>query len=322
DPSVIVGTRVNRWNSNARVGKSQWLIFEADEYREAFLNLNPYGLIITSIDYDHPDYYPTKSSYYRAFKRLISKVDKRGFVIGFGDDVEVRAALKFAKAKKLKTLSYGFLKRNDLCLSDKGVFRAKQVFHALFHKKKTSKGSLLFAGKHNILNAGAALLAANMLKVSMPRALRALSTFPGTARRFEVLKTYKNQSKLIDDYAHHPNEIKASLQGARALYPRHRLIAVFQPHMFSRTKILLEDFAKAFSEADEVVIMEIYPSAREKKRDFKVSSKNLVAAIRQYHRKVSLQKSRAGAKQKVLKELKQGKTIGLLLGAGDLNYLI
>ncbi|MEZ4156678.1 MAG: UDP-N-acetylmuramate--L-alanine ligase [Candidatus Paceibacterota bacterium] len=283
-PSVLVGTRVRKWESSGRVGRSKYLVVEADEYREAFLNYKPYGVIVTNIDYDHPDYYKTKASYYRAFKRLISNVDKDGFVVGFGDDMQVASLLKFAQGLKLRVGRYGYLGKDDLVLSDDGVFAGKQMFHTVFHAQKRA-GKLSFVGKHMIANAGAAILAGEFIRANRKGLYDGIATFPGTARRFEYLKKTKNEV-LIDDYAHHPSEIRATLAGARALYPEKKICAIFQPHMFSRTEKLLADFSKAFIDADTVGIMHVYASAREARGD--VSSKDLVFGITKQHKDVRL----------------------------------
>ncbi|PIR88750.1 MAG: UDP-N-acetylmuramate--L-alanine ligase [Candidatus Harrisonbacteria bacterium CG10_big_fil_rev_8_21_14_0_10_44_23] len=326
DPTVIAGTRINAWKANARVGKSNLLILEADEYREAFLNYSPNVLIITSIDYDHPDYYKTPALYYRAFKKMVDRVEKGGVVIGFGDDVEVANLLSYAKGKKLKTVKYGFSKRSDLVLENEGVFhdkhirqaQCKQLFHGLFNKGKKLRGVLKFPGKHQIANAGAVLATAKSLKWPVYRTLDALKEFSGTARRFEVLRKYKNGAIVIDDYAHHPTAIKKTLEAARSLYPKKKIIAIFQPHMFSRTEALLEDFATAFSDADEVGIMEIYASAREKSG--KVSGRTLTAHAKEHHRFVNYLKNSAEAKKFLNLATKKDAAV-LLMGAGDVYKL-
>lgn len=316
DPTVVVGSRVNGWGANARVGTSKALVLEADEYREAFLQYSLFGAIITSIDYDHPDYFKTPASYTRAFSRLLSVIDPKGFMVVCGDDSEVRALGERAARKKLDVVSYGFAPSNSIVLRDGGVVKQKQVFHISFNGKQY-KGTIPFAGKQYVLNTGAAFGVAMLLGITPEKALAAISSFPGTARRLEVIRKNK-QCTIIDDYAHHPTAIHITLEGVRALYPKKKIVAVFQPHMFSRTEALLEPFAKSFGFADEVGIMEIYASARETSGP--VSGRDLAARTKFYHRRVTYLPTMEAGKQYVKRRAKNG-TIIVLMGAGNVNEL-
>ncbi|MDP3880914.1 MAG: UDP-N-acetylmuramate--L-alanine ligase [bacterium] len=311
-PSAVIGTRVNGWESNGRVGKGEYLVVEADEYREAFLNYSPYGLIITNIDYDHPDYYKGEAAYNRAFKRIASKVDKHGFVVGFGDDPKVAAILSHARNKGLRTASYGFLKRNTLVLNKGKLRSGAQHFTATLHGKKL-KGKIAFPGKHYIENAGAVLACSSFLDADSDDLLKGIASFKGTARRFEIL--HRKPALIIDDYAHHPSEIKATLMGTRELYPKKNIVVIFQPHMFSRTESLMDKFARAFELADEVGIMEIFSSARESKGN--VSSKDLVRALNEHHSRVRYLKDHKVAKQFLNFMKNRSNNVVLLMGAGD-----
>jgi UDP-N-acetylmuramate--alanine ligase len=316
DPTVIVGSRVNGWGTNARVGTSRAMVLEADEYREAFLQYSLYGAIITSIDYDHPDYFKSPAQYVRAFKRLISVIQKKGFLVVCGDDGEARAVGEYAAKKKHDVLTYGFAPSNAVVLSDGGIAKQQQVFHVLYNCKRY-RGTIPFAGKQYVLNSGAAFAVAVLLGVSPEKAIAAMATFPGTARRLETVRKEKDYV-IIDDYAHHPTAIAITLEGVRALYPKHRIVAVFQPHMFSRTPALLEPFAKSFAAADEVGIMEIYPSARETTGP--VNGRDLAARTKFYHHRVTylptLEEGRAYVKQRA-----KNKTIIVLMGAGNVGEI-
>lgn len=314
-PSAVIGTKVKGWESNGRVGKGEYLVVEADEYREAFLNYKPYGLIITNIDYDHPDYYKGEAEYHRAFKKIVTKVDKEGFVVGFGDDPKVAAILRHARAKGIRTASYGFLKNNILILS-KGKFAGFQKFTATFHGKRL-KGKIAFPGKHYVENAGAVLACSRFLDIDTGDLLEGISSFKGTARRFDILQ--KRPAIVIDDYAHHPSEIKATLMGVKDFYPKKNIVVIFQPHMFSRTESFMDKFARSFELADEVGIMEIYSSAREARGS--VSSKDLVRALNEHHNRVRHLKDHKAAGQFLNFMKKRSNNVVLLMGAGNVNNI-
>ena len=260
DPTAIIGSRVNKWGANARVGKSSTLVIEADEYREAFLKYAYKGAIITSIDYDHPDYFKTPAKYTEAFLKFTKRIPRNGFMALCGDDKQVSQLGIYVRTKKVRTLTYGFGDENDAIVVDDGVKRQTQLFTVLFSGKKF-KGRIPFVGKQYVLNSGAVFSVAMLIGLDPEAVLAGIASFPGTARRLETIKKGKDYL-IIDDYAHHPTAIDITLEGVRAMYPKRRIVAVFQPHMFSRTQALIEQFARSFKSADEVGVMEIYPSAR------------------------------------------------------------
>jgi UDP-N-acetylmuramate--alanine ligase len=320
DPNVIVGTKVNGWESNARSGKSEYLIVEADEYREAFLNYRPFGAIITSIDYDHPDYFKTPDAYYKSFEKFADNIDPKGFLIGCGDDDRVKQICLVAKKRGIKALTYGFDPKNDVFVADKGIAKQKQMFHIMFSDKHFGLTGVSFPGKQYILNSAAALATARLLGADRLKEVEAIKTFPGTARRLEVVKkaTKSQPAIIIDDYAHHPTAIRITLEGICKLYSDRKIVAIFQPHMFSRTAALLDEFAKSFSVADEVGLMEIYPSARETSGP--VSGKDLAEKAKQYHEHVTYLKDIEAGKHFVKRFLDK-KVVIVLMGAGDVNSI-
>jgi len=330
NPNVVVGTKVHGWESNARTGSGPHLIVEADEYREAFLNYKPYGVIVTSIDYDHPDYFKTPAQYASAFKKLIDTVDPKGFAVIEGDHEETRALAAYAIARGLKTLTYGFSVENKMCrLFDDGCGsvvssvkarttnkNVSQLFRILFYGKEVA-GSSPFPGAQYVLNSGAAIAAAVMCGTSVESATEAVATFPGTARRFEIVKQ-TGEYTIIDDYAHHPTAISITLEGVKRLYPDKKITVVFQPHMFSRTEALLDMFAGCFTHADEVGIMEIYPSARETSGP--VSGKDLADVVMLKHAHTTYIQTMADGKEFVRRAAALGGVI-VLMGAGNVNEL-
>jgi UDP-N-acetylmuramate--alanine ligase len=320
DPNVIVGTKVNKWESNARVGKGPHLIVEADEYREAFLNYEPDGAIVTSIDYDHPDYFKTPESYTQAFYKLVDKIKEGGWLVVCGDHEETRALAQYGQKRGLRVLTYGFEAGNKMCrLEDggviqKGIFkkRAQQAFSCTFYGKEIA-GAIPFPGKQYVLNAGASVASAVLAGASVEEAMRALADFPGTARRLQTLVD-KSGYVIIDDYAHHPTAITITLEGVRSLYPNRKIVCVFQPHMFSRTQALLNEFANSFGPADVVGIMEIFPSAREVSGP--VKGEDLARETAKVHSAVTYLPTMESGRDFV-KQYKKDKNVIVLMGAGD-----
>ncbi len=333
DPTVMVGTEVKKWESNARVGKSEYLIVEADEYREAFLNYQPFGAVITSVDYDHPDYFKTKNSYENAFRHLIDIIDVKGWLVASGGDPTMRRLIAYAKKQRIRTISYGFSKSNDVQVSDWGIAvgkRPSQLFHIVFHPSASLRtGGKMFAGKQNewrakigfpgqqyILNSGAAFIAALQLGAKPADCIKAIATFPGTTRRLDVLK--KKPGLVIDDYAHHPTAIRVTLNGIRRMYPEKKIVVIFQPHMYSRTAMLLDAFARSFSDADIVGVTEIFASAREFSGP--VSGKDLATQTKKFHRNVTYIKDDA-AGRRFVKRFTKASNVVVLMGAGDVYKL-
>lgn len=251
DPTVIVGSLLVGSKSNFIAGKSKYLVVEACEYRRSFLNINPKILVITNIDNDHLDYYKDIKDIQSAFRQMVMKVPDDGFVICNPNDENIASVVEDIKAK---VINWGDYFDKDLKLKIPGV--------------------------HNKKDAAAALAAAATLGISLLSSKNALLKFPGTWKRFEFRGKLTKGTLLYDDYAHHPTEIIATLNGFRELYPKSegwKITVIFQPHLFSRTKLLLDDFAKSFVEADEVLLLPIY-FAREE-NDGSISSDILATEI-------------------------------------------
>jgi UDP-N-acetylmuramate--alanine ligase len=248
DPTVIVGSLLKEQKSNFISGKSKYFIVEACEYRRSFLNIEPKILVITNIDNDHLDYYKDIKDIQSAFHEMAMKVPEDGYIVYFSNDPLVYEVLQGVKAKKVDALdSYS-------------------------HNMK-----IAVPGEHNKKDGAMALTVACLLKIDKEKAVEKLSTFSGTWRRFEYKGQTKSGALVYDDYGHHPTEIKATLAGAREYFGNKKIKVVFQPHLFSRTKLLLDDFAHAFSDADEVILAPIYP-AREA-FDSSISSEILAEKI-------------------------------------------
>ena len=233
NPTVIVGS-ILKSGSNFIAGKSNLFVVEACEYKRSFLQLSPEILVITNIDNDHLDYYGDIQGVQKAFAEMVEKVPRSGAIICNPNDPFVAPVL------------------------------AKAVAQIIDYELATPGSPLLLSvpGDHNIRNAKAALSVARILGVDENEAIKLLGQFTGTWRRMEYKGQMPNGALVYDDYAHHPTEVKATLQGFRAKFPDHRIWVIFQPHLYSRTKLLLKDFAKSFGDANEVIIAPIY-AARE-----------------------------------------------------------
>lgn len=253
DPTVIIGSLLVGDKSNFIAGKSEYFVAEACEYKRSFLNINPKILVITNIDADHLDYYKDIEDIKSAFRALALKVPSDGYVVCNPNDENIADVIKDIKAKVMD--------------------------YADFINPVTK---LKIPGVHNKSNAAAAFAVASILATSYTEANDALNQFPGTWRRFEYKGVLSNGTLIYDDYAHHPAEIKATLQGFRELYPKSEgwaITVIFQPHLFSRTKLLLPDFATSFSDADMVLVLPIYYAREED--DGTISSKILADKINQ-----------------------------------------
>jgi UDP-N-acetylmuramate--alanine ligase len=281
DPTFIVGGVLANLGVNARAGKGDAFIIEADEYDHMFLGLKPTIEVVTNIEHDHPDCYPTLADLQAAFMEFVQHLPINGKLIACADDPGAYALLMKAEKMGKTVLAYGLEPTSSdgreletytslLSVNEKGGF----TFSASVLGKPAIV-ELQVPGKHNILNALAALTVTQLLGLPLADAAQVLGQFTGTGRRFEV-RGEANGVVVIDDYAHHPTEIQATLAAARSRYPRCPLWVVWQPHTYSRTQTLLEDFANSFGDADEVIVTEVYP-AREPKKDF--SSKKVVEAM-------------------------------------------
>ncbi len=284
DPTVIVGAEVPQFGGNARVGHSDLVIVEADEYQNKFHALDPYGIVLTSIEYDHPDFFPTPEAYVDAFRTFVRKLPPDGFLIACVDDPNV---MEIARAARCTVIPYGLALPPPPPLPE-GWGEAKKAFSPSKSEgeregEDASHIELLIPGRHNIQNALGVLAAAERLGVPRDTAFRALASFQGTRRRFEVIGSVKHSvfdtsdTVVIDDYGHHPTEIRVTLAAARAKYHGRRILCAFHPHTFTRTIALKNEFATAFVSADHTYVMDIFGSARE--RQGGITAAGLAAAI-------------------------------------------
>lgn len=278
DPSAIIGGKVIDWDGNSLVGQREFFVAETDEYQNKLRFYAPKAAVLTSCDYDHPDFFPTFAEYKQAFADFAARIPRGGFLVVWGDSIDT---LEVARSARCETLSYGFSEDCAYRVSDPSSLDGVQAFGVMKEEKDLGTFEIALVGRHNVLNAAAAIAVCHKLGLDLGKVREALRSFKGTARRFQRIGERKG-AILIDDYAHHPEELKATLKAARERYPDRNIWAVFHPHTFTRTKALLQDFAQSFDNADRVIVLDIYGSAREKQGG--VDSKELVNLINKYSR--------------------------------------
>jgi len=285
DPSAIVGSLRSKTKSNYRAGKSKYFIVEACEYKRDFLSLTPDILIITNIEYEHVDYYKSLADVQNAFQEFALQVREDGAVfVNFGGS----NMAPILEGVKVKVIDYG------------------KYFDPLL--------KLAIPGMHNQMNAAAATAVADFVGISRDVSKTALENFKGTWRRFEY-KGELNGAKVYDDYGHHPTEIRATLAGARELYPDKKITIVFQPHTYSRTEELFDDFVSALASADHVIVLPIYAARRENISG--ISHTKLCDAIREKNESAEVYDTFEAVILK-LKESVTENDVVIIMGAGDI----
>lgn len=315
DPTIVVGGEVNAWGGNARVGQGSYLVAEADESDGSLIKFAPKIGVITNIELDHPDHYATIDEVIQTFKTFAGQCDT---LVGCIDNTEVREILR-------PTISYALQPKL------KADYTVDQV---TYHAEGTTarvweRGSILgqldlkLLGQHNLSNALAAVAVGRQLGLEFAQIAKALATFEGARRRFEQ-RGEANQILFIDDYAHHPSEIQVTLAAARLRVQDpstsyHRVIAVFQPHRYSRTITFIDEFARSFTDADFVITTDIY-SAGEANQG-KVTGEQLAEAIAVHHDQVAYQPTLQAVSAYLMETLVPGDLV-LFLGAGNLNRII
>lgn len=274
DPTIVVGSDVPSIGGNAYSGKGDFFLAESCEYRRHFLNYSPEYLLITNIEFDHPDYFKDLEDVISAFSELAQKVPAHGKIFIWAEDPN----RKFIQSKA-PIVTFGFSEEADIRATDISFHDEGSSMKIFVHGEYLGELHLHVSGKHNILNALGSIALCIEIGVPAERALESLGCFNGTKRRFEHLGV-NGGALIVDDYAHHPTEIRSTLEGARLSFPDRRIRAIFQPHTFSRTEKLLSEFSQAFQSADEVVIAEIFASAREKNLNT-ISAASLAELIQQ-----------------------------------------
>lgn len=273
DPTILVGGNVDALHGNFKIGESEYFVTEACEYKESFLKFFPYIGIILNIDADHLDYYKDINHIKDTFKKFSDLIPKDGYLIGCAEDPKVQEVLNYAKCN---TISYGITKgdvtASNISFNNKGC----ASFTVYKNNEPLFDVSLNTTGNHNILNALASICTSIVLNIPKEAIIKGLKDCNGAHKRFEYKGEF-NGATIIDDYAHHPVEIKATLNTAK-LIKHNKTYCVFQPHTYTRTKTLFDEFINCFDSSDELILMDIY-AAREKDTGL-VSSDELGDAIR------------------------------------------
>jgi 5-methylthioadenosine/S-adenosylhomocysteine deaminase len=324
-PSVMVGASVPQFNGLSLVGPSDYLVVELDEYQNKLKYFQPKGVLLNNIDYDHPDFFSSEEEYRDVFLEFIKKIPAQGFLVCNFDDEIIR---KIANVNcRGKVITYAIDEVADFIAYDIKQMGNKQYFKVKlavpdeddteFSETDLGNFSTKLMGKHNIYNALAVIATGVELGIDLVDIRKYLEEFEGTMRRMQVLGQFKGAT-IIDDYAHHPTEIKTTIATARQLYKDKKLIVVFHPHTFTRTKVFLDDFAESFLKADEVIVLDIYGSAREKQGG--VHSRELAEKISKNlevrSKKISYIPTLNDCEKYLRENVERGDVV-LLMGAGD-----
>lgn len=347
-PNVLVGSRVPQFGGSSLKGSSDIFVAEVDEYQNKLQYFQPDGVVLNNIDYDHPDFFKTEAAYTKVFADFIKKIPQSGFLVISERDRESRRIKKYCRGRvrsyDLAPDAETFMdaenaaaregkKRDgaDYLAHDLRLKNGYQIFKVAYRETSLSdkmrfesvaglgEFKIRLWGEHNVLNALAVIAAARELKVPLEGIRSGLASFSGTERRAQILGKYRG-ALIIDDYAHHPTEIAATLKGLRAHYSEKKIITVFHPHTFTRTKALFGDFIRSFTATDELVILDIYGSAREKQGG--VSSRQLAAGIAKFNKtkKITQPVRYLGTMPEVTAYLRRhlaSNDVLLLMGAGD-----
>ena len=311
DPSYIIGGISKNLASNAHAGKGEFFVIEADEYDFMFLGLEPQFAVVLNMEHDHPDCYPTYQSYTNSFSRFVQKI-KTGGCLFLCQDQSETLLLAAEVTPKVRVFTFGFdpaaaYIAKDLFCAENGGYH----FQVFYREHKLCRVQLQVPGKHNVLNALAVLAVIHQAGLPLEAAALALSSFEGTGRRFDVLGEVHGIT-IINDYAHHPTEIRTTLAAARDRYPQRRLWVAWQPHTYSRTRSNLDLFIDSLQAADRVVVTEVYASREPFDPEF--SARQIVEKMKtdQVHFSPTL----AEATDFLFQNLQSGDVL-LVLSAGD-----
>ena len=314
DPTVVVGGRVGAIGSNARLGSGDLMVVESDESDGSFLHLAPILAVVTNIDREHLDHYHSLQAIQEAYVQFAHSVPFYGAVVLCLDEPNIQSILPRLNKR---VLTYGTTQQADLVAEETscGPFRAQ--FRLKFRTQDLGPFTVHVPGRHNVLNAMAAVLIGLELGVAPPVIAAGLAGYGGVDRRFQVRGKARGIT-VIDDYGHHPTEIRATLAAARDCGFR-RILALFQPHRYTRTQLLMEDFARCFYDTDQLWVMDIYAASEPKIEG--VTSELLVEKVRQCgHRAVEYVAAADSAVEQIVGAAQEGDAV-ILLGAGNVNQL-
>lgn len=311
DPTVVIGGRLNSMGSNAKLGQGDYLVAEADESDGSFLKLNPTIAVITNIDKEHMDFFKDMESLKNAFISFINKIPFYGIAVVCKENEYLREIIPSIQRK---FITYGLSGDSDIYAKDIRHSGAKMVFEAVYEGKLLGTFTLPVPGRHNVLNSLAAIAAGIELQIPIEVISKALAGFGGIHRRFEF-KGEARDIKVFDDYGHHPSEVQATLKAARECFDGSRLFVLFQPHRYTRTRDLIDEFSTSFENADKLFLMDIYPAGEKPIEG--IDSGNLLNLITQKGLKDACYiPDRSEMVEKIVSELRSGDVL-ITLGAGD-----
>jgi UDP-N-acetylmuramate--alanine ligase len=314
DPTAVVGGKLNALGSNAKLGKGRLIVVEADESDGSFLRLSPTIAVITNVDAEHLDHYGTVEALQQAFVDFADRVPFYGLAVMCVDHPVVQHLIpRLIK----RHVTYGVSPQADWRADDVRLAPFQARFTVSHRGKPLGEVALKMVGAHNVLNALACCAVAHELGIPFATTSEALGEFQGVQRRFTVRGEVRGVT-VVDDYGHHPAEIKATLAGARASFPHRRIVCAFQPHRYTRTRDLLGDFATAFNDADSLVLTEIYAAGEDPIPG--VTGTRLHEAVKACGHRDAIFVDRAGLPARLREQVREGDLV-LTLGAGDITHV-
>lgn len=323
DPSFLIGTgNIDSLGLPGHFGKGKYFISEADEYitepkfdkTPKFLWQHPNLAIFTNIEYDHPDIYKSVDQVRNSFLAFAGNIRKNGILIANGDDSELRILLKDYKGEKI---TFGFSPNNNYVIHKITIEEERTFFWVNAYGTSQGQFSLNITGDFNALNALGAVVAAVEIGLPINKIKTGLSRFTGSKRRLEFIGRLRSGAMVFDDYAHHPTEIKKTLKAIRSSYPKAKIVCIFQPHTYSRTKALFDKFIRCFSDADTIIFTDIYSSLREEK-DETISSKILAEKTSAVHKESIFLPELSDVVEYIDQKEFPYSTIIVTMGAGDI----
>ncbi|MDW7773216.1 MAG: UDP-N-acetylmuramate--L-alanine ligase [Desulfobulbaceae bacterium] len=312
DPTVVIGGKVNSLGGNAKLGEGEFLVAEADESDGSFLKLSPAIEIVTNIDLEHLDYYRDLDHIKEVFVQFMDRIPFYGAVVLCLDDPNIAALLPRIQKRKI---TYGLTEQSDIHAADIVSHGRRNEFSVLRGNKNLGRVALSIPGRHTIYNSLAAIGVGLELEIDFPMIAEALETFEGVQRRLDV-KGEASGVLVIDDYGHHPTEIRATLDAIREGWPEKRLVVVFQPHRYSRTSALFDEFKIAFHRADILVVTDIYAASESPLEG--VTSEALVDAVKKHGQRDAYYIPDVDTLPEELHPMLQPGDLVLTMGAGNI----
>lgn len=323
DPTYVIGTGdIGSLGLPGHFGKGNYFISEADEYatepkynkKSKFLWQKPKIAIVTNIEFDHPDIFESIVDVRNSFLDFFNQLSPKSLLIVCGDDPEIRTILKDVRCT---TVTYGFNHNNDYILENFHV-SGDHTFYRLDSKGTVISDIMLqVSGQHNALNSSAAIIASLECGLPIEKIKKGLLAFKGSKRRLEYIGELSSGARVYDDYAHHPTEIKTTLNALRLQYPNKKIVAIFQPHTFSRTKKLFDQFILSFVDTDQVLLTDIYPSLREIE-DPTISSSILFESMKERYRDIQYLPTLEDVVKYINEKRFRSDTVIVTMGAGDI----